>query len=178
MKWKNFLFLAAGLAIGLILGMAVFISTPSKSSAEKISPPATGKPMADFELVDLNGKVHRLSDFRGKPVVLNFWATWCPPCNEEMPVFEAYHKQLGDEVVFIGINYMEDVATVQNFVEANQITFQVLLDPAGKASDKYYVQAYPTTFFIDKDGVLRAQRIGVLTPRMLENYLRAVEITP
>ncbi len=178
MKWKNLLFLGTGLAIGLVLGMAVLISTPSRSAAEKVSPPTTGKPMADFELVDIYGKTHRLSDFRGKPVVLNFWATWCPPCNEEMPVFEAYHQRLNGDVVFIGVNYMEDTATVKNFVDENQITFQVYLDPTGKASEKYYVQAYPTTFFIDEKGILRSQRIGVLTPRMLEQYLQTLDVSP
>lgn len=178
MNWKNILLLSAGIALGLILGATVFLATPEQNVVEKVSPPATGKPMADFELTDVNGNVHRLSDYRGKPVVLNFWATWCPPCNEEMPVFESYHQRLKDDVVFIGVNYMEDSATVKNFVEENQITFQILLDFSGKASDRYYVQAYPTTFFIDAEGVLRAQRIGVLTPSMLEQYLQRVGISP
>lgn len=178
-RLRAVLFLSGGLLVGLVAGgLLLYNRAGNFIAAQKPPPPATGAEMADFALEGLNGKQYRLSDLRGKPVVLNFWATWCPPCRVEMPLFEGYSKKYKDQVTIIGVNYAEDRATVQNFIEDRKISFPIWLDPAGKVSDLYYVQSYPNTFFIDEEGVLRGQHIGQLDEALMDRYLEALGILP
>ena len=102
-----------------------------------------------------------LEDFRGKGVVLNFWATWCGPCREEMPLFEeTWRKYKDKDVVFLGIDVMDDKDNATKFLEAIGITYPNLYDPSGKVSGKYNVIALPATFFIDKEGKVVAKNYG------------------
>jgi thiol-disulfide isomerase/thioredoxin len=134
--------------------------------------------LADFSLEGLNRQKISLSDLQGKPVVLNFWATWCPPCREEMPLLASYSKLLEGKVNFIGVNYDEDAVTVQNFVTANKISFPIWLDLGGSVSDLYYVDSYPYTFFVDETGILRSQHIGQLNEDLLRKYLLTLGVEP
>ena len=177
-RLRGVLFLAGGLVIGLIIGAVVLLTLPGNgASARRPAPPSTGVALADFQVEGLNRKQVRLSSLRGKPVVLNFWATWCPPCREEMPLFDRFSKELGDQVVFVGINYDEDPVTVQDFVLDSKITFPIWLDAGGTVSELYYVQSYPNTFFIDAEGILRAQHIGQLNDELLVKYLATLGVT-
>ncbi len=176
---RGILFMAGGLAIGLLIGGIVLFSIPQVSSAaRRPNPPSTGVKLEDFTLEGLNRKQTSLSDLKGKPVVVNFWATWCPPCREEMPLLEKYSKSLDGKVTFIGVNYDEDAVTVQNFVSANKISFPIWLDLGGAVSDLLYIDSYPHTFFIDENGILRAQHIGQLNEDLLVRYLSTIGITP
>jgi cytochrome c biogenesis protein CcmG/thiol:disulfide interchange protein DsbE len=178
-RLRGILFLAGGLLIGLAIGgVILFSGLRASSGARRVDPPATGAVMADFELEGLNRKKTRLSDLRGKPVVLNFWATWCPPCREEMPVLDRAARELKGKVTFVGVNYAEDVVTVQNYITDQKIDFPIWLDPNGAVSDLLYIDSYPNTFFIDQDGVLRAQHIGQLTEETLNKYLVALGVNP
>lgn len=115
---------------------------------------------SDFTLKDLEGKTVKLSDFRGKIVVLNFWATWCPPCREELPDLDEVSKELakGEDAVFLGVNITDGIrdteSKVQKFVKDNKLSMQVLLDHGGKVAsmEPYVVEGIPTTFFINRDG--------------------------
>jgi cytochrome c biogenesis protein CcmG/thiol:disulfide interchange protein DsbE len=177
-RLRGILFLAGGLVIGLIIGAVVLLSLPGGSArTRRTAPPSTGVALADFQLEGLNRKQVSLSSLRGKPVVLNFWATWCPPCREEMPLFERFSKELGDQVVFVGVNYAEDPVTVQNYILESKITFPIWLDIGGTVSELYYVQSYPNTFFVDEDGILRAQHIGQLNGELLIKYLATLGVT-
>jgi thiol-disulfide isomerase/thioredoxin len=177
-RLRGVLFLAGGLVIGLIIGAVVLLTLPGGGAkAQRAAPPSTGVAVADFQIEGLNRKQVNLSSLKGKPIVLNFWATWCPPCREEMPLFERFSEDLGDDVVFVGINYAEDPVTVQNFVLETKITFPIWLDSNGAVSDLYYVQSYPNTFFIDAEGILRAQHIGQLNEELLLKYLATLGVT-
>jgi thiol-disulfide isomerase/thioredoxin len=104
----------------------------------------------------LAGGTVRLSELKGKVVVLNFWATWCPPCRAEMPALEQAQSALGSKgLLVLGVNQMEDASVVASFMRSINLDFAIALDANGAVSRAYRVSALPTTFFIDRDGVIR-----------------------
>ncbi|MCM0648373.1 TlpA family protein disulfide reductase [Clostridium swellfunianum] len=128
--------------------------TASQSPAvSQLKPEAVKIKSVDFTLPDLDGKAVALSDFKGKKVMLNFFATWCRPCLEEMPDMEKlYQETKNSDLVILAVNLGEDAETVKDFMKKNNYNFPVLLDLKGTAADKYSVSAIPTTYFLDKDG--------------------------
>jgi len=130
-------------------------------TAQTLSP--LPKPFAapDFTLQGEDGKTYRLSDYRGKVVVLNFWATWCPPCRYEMPSMERAHKKVqGEQIVLLAINVGESDDKVFEFTGQYPVTFPLLLDLDGAIIRKYPVIGLPTTFVIDPHGVVTHRAIG------------------
>jgi peroxiredoxin len=125
-------------------------------------PPSTGYAAADFTLPDLQGQRVRLSDFRGKVVFLNLWATWCPPCRMEMPSMEALYRRFAhDDFVVLAVAEDEGgAAAVGSFVHDLGLTFPVLLDPEATLSPRYGATGYPETFIIDRDGDVVNHTIG------------------
>lgn len=177
-RLKGILLLCGGLLLGLVIGGFFLFSNPHKTGGQRRpDPPSTGVALADFEASTLSGTQVKLSSMRGGPVVLNFWATWCPPCRQEMPMFQEFSNRYKGKVTFIGVNYAENMVTVQKFVTSLKITFPIWLDKDGAISDLYYIQDYPYTFFIDSDGVLRSIHIGQLTEDLLVKYLGTVGVT-
>jgi peroxiredoxin len=126
--------------------------------------PRDGAPAPDFALTDLNGDTHALEAYRGRPVIINFWATWCPPCRSEMPdLQEVYEKYQDDGLVLLAVNQAETPATVGEFVDELGLTFPILMDNNLSVSQGLYeVEAYPTTYFIDRDG--RIQEVALSGP--------------
>ncbi len=125
---------------------------------------AIGDPAPDFVLQDLDGNPVALSDFRGKTVVLNFWATWCPPCRAEMPDLQAVYEQRlpQDDLVVLAVDLLfeDSVGAVTDFLEEFALTFPVVLAAEDSVLERYGVRGLPATFFIDRDGVLRAKNLG------------------
>ena len=120
---------------------------------------------------ELDGAPVKLSDFRGKLVVLNFWATWCSPCRVEMPDFEALGQSRGD-VVFIGVNKQESEGAVRKFAAEVGVTFPLLLDRSGDIAASFGVlNNLPTTYFIDAAGVVQQSHIGAMTRSQISKYL-------
>ena len=144
-------------------------------------------PAYDFQLKDQYGNLHKLSDYKGKVVFLNFWATWCPPCREEMPHIEEIYKEYGynkNDVVILGA---ASPATTENpspqdeseekikaFLIKNNYTFPVVFDVKGEIFRNYYINAFPTTFMIDKDGNIMGHVAGGLSK---ENMKKIIEMT-
>ncbi len=126
---------------------------------------------SDFSLTSLTGETIRLQDLLGKPVVMNFWATWCAPCELEMPLFQEYYAKYAPELEILAINFGEPVTDVQAFVNRLALTFPVLLDPDGKVSDLYRVRALPVTFFIDREGVVQSMYLGTISRTKFEALL-------
>ena len=135
---------------------------------------AIDEPAPDFALTNLDGETVRLSDFRGKTVVLNFWASWCPPCREEMPDFQELWDERGeggsDDLVMLALDFLvqDTMADARKFVEGNGFTFPVLFDTAdGAVADRYRVRGLPATFFIDREGVVRSVNYGPVFGNLL-----------
>jgi peroxiredoxin len=116
----------------------------------------------DFTLPDLTGTTHSLSNYKGKVVFLNFWATWCPPCRMEMPGMERLYRRLRDrDFVMLAVSADEEgKKAVAPFVEELGLTFPILLDPEGRLSPRYGVTGYPETFVIDREGKVVNHTIG------------------
>ena len=124
---------------------------------------AVGKTAPDFALTDLNDKPQRLSDFRGKVVFLNFWATWCKPCREEMPSMEVLHKNFekdGLVILAVSIDRVTTTKDIPPFIKGMNLTFPVLIDSWGKTDKPYKRMGVPETFIIDQQGVIREIIIG------------------
>ena len=126
--------------------------------------PKVGALAPDFTLRDVGtGREVSLSDLRGKPVWINFWATWCPPCREEMPEMQTLYEQHRDTgLVIVGVDVQESEDTVSKFTKEVGATWPSLLDPDGDIVDRYFVSALPSHFFVDREGVIRAIHIGGL----------------
>lgn len=119
------------------------------------------QPAPAFVLQDLDDKPHKLADYRGKVVILNFWATWCPPCRYEFPSMEkAYQKLKKEDIVMLAVDVGEDTDTIFDFTADYPVTFPILLDFEAKVINAYKVIGLPTTYVIDPDGILRYQVIG------------------
>ena len=117
----------------------------------------------DFTVYDVNGRAVKLSDYFGKPIVLNFFASWCNPCRSEMPAFQAQYEALSDEVAFVFVSVDNTISDAKKFVDSQGYTFPILHDAAGSASAAYAVRSIPATFFIDRNGTLVAQAVGALS---------------
>jgi thiol-disulfide isomerase/thioredoxin len=141
-------------------GLPNFLNSPS---------PEIGATAPDFTLQDMQGKDVNLRDLREQIVLLNFWATWCGPCREEMPLLEERYN--GGGFALLAINFDESQELVQGYMNELGVDIPVLLDPGGKVQELYRVRGYPTSFFVDRDGVIRFIHIGELKAGDLDNYL-------
>ncbi len=128
----------------------------------------------DFALTPLDGASISLSQQRGKIVLINFWATWCPPCRAEMPEINAVAQAHPDQLIVLAINNAEEEARVRQFVSEFQLTFPILLDPDGSVANKYAVLGLPTSFFVDREGIVRAANIGAMSRAYIEAQIAAL----
>ncbi len=141
-------------------GRGLFLEDPQELKDEIA--PRLGYRAPDFELPDLDGQKVALSALRGKPLLLNFWASWCPPCRKEMPNLQRFSEQYGSQVVVVGVNWGEDASTVKGFLERVGATYLNLLDQRGTAFVLYKLTGIPTGFFIDPEGFIRGVWLGPL----------------
>jgi len=129
-------------------------------------------PAPDFTVYDADGNEARLSDYIGKPIVLNFWASWCGPCQMEMPDFHEKYLELGEEISFLMVNMTdgsrETVSTASDFIAKNSYTFPVFYDTATDAAMTYGVYSLPTTYFISAEGYAIAQATGAIDAQTLQ----------
>jgi thiol-disulfide isomerase/thioredoxin len=140
--------------------------------------PEVGKPAPDFALYSVydGTTLHSLSDFRGQPVVLNWYASWCGPCRAELPTYQAAQDALGDEVVFFAVNLIEDTDRALGMLEELDISFPAVLDPSGSVSDRWRISQMPTTYFIGADGTVVAQHIGPVSEGQLVELLAGLAV--
>ena len=131
-----------------------------------------GQLAPDFEMQYPDGRKVKLSDFKGKPVIVNFWATWCAPCEAELPEFvQTYEKYKDQGLVILGVNAQESGEDANKFVEKYNLSFPVTLDSRGEVMGLYGVRGLPTTLFIDPEGRVAVRWAGILTKPMIEEYL-------
>jgi len=192
-RWLSFL---AAVGLGAALGWRLFLAPGEEQAEATLEIPdlqalvqATGTPAAglgsgvrvgspapDFTLFSLAGPPVSLHEQQGKVVLINFWATWCAPCREEMPALQAVYEKLADQgLVVLGVNWtqVDYLPDVEAFVEALGLTFPILLDSDGTVSeDLYQVLGLPTSVLVGRDGTVRAVRIGILDLQELEGALQ------
>lgn len=145
------------------IGKAVLISGATQSAVQK------GSPAPDFEIKYPDGRKVRLSDLRGKAVLVNFWATWCPPCRAEVPEIQnAYEKYKAGGFVVVAVNVQESTSAVAKFMKEYGMTFTVAIDSSGAIGRLYRVSGIPASFFVDRDGIVREIFVGSLTSADLE----------
>lgn len=179
-----FLIVGGGLLIGLTIGLVVFFGAPGTPGARGApaqsagtpqvlsAGPIVGKAAPDFSLQDLDGKTVSPTDAKGRPLLINFWATWCGPCRLEMPAIESRFQANRDKGLLVyAIDYDEPKAEVEAYVKSLGLTFTVLLDPGGKVNDLYRIQGYPTSFFVAPDGNIKVIHIGAMTEAQLDENL-------
>lgn len=157
----------------IILGLLV-TGCGYKSTTPDVGPrPGTLAP--DFTATLLNGDTLSLADLKGQPLVLNFWATWCDPCRQEMPLIENIHtNQTGGKVAVLAINYGEEPGVVTDFVTEGNYTFPIAVDLDLALVRAYQVLGIPTTYFIDRNGVIRQVHIGEMTDDLLQSYVAVI----
>jgi peroxiredoxin len=148
------------------------LDSPQYSAAmAKLEADDQARQQADFTLTDLNGKSWTLKDLKGKVVLLNFWATWCPPCRKEMPDLETLYLRFGPQgLVILGIDD-EEAEKVKPFIAQQGITYPVLLDPGRKANTLFGIEGIPKTFVYDRDGKVVAQSIDMRTQKQFLEML-------
>ena len=177
-NWRIVLLILSGIVIGAGVGVAVLFgfgsgkpaATPAGNSDLPVAP-EKGALAPDFTLQGLNGDQVNLNDFRGKDVLINFWATWCGPCRIEMPTIQARFEQHNPNLAVLAVDFDEPAPQVQAFVDELGLTFDVLLDPGGEIQKLYQVRGYPTSVFVDQDGVVQIVHIGIVTESQLDGYL-------
>ena len=154
------------LLITLISGLLITGCAPSQGTE-------VGNLAPDFQLDSLDGQTVSLSNLRQKPVLINFWATWCSPCRSEMPYIQEIYEEWSDKgLVVLGINMGESSSKIDEFMQSYNLSFTVLLDTKQDVAQKYNIQYIPTTFFIDKDGIIQDKMIGAFQNEIqVENRL-------
>ncbi|MDR2779664.1 MAG: TlpA family protein disulfide reductase [Synergistaceae bacterium] len=173
---NKLIFAAAVTAFVLFMGMSYFsydkLSRKEENGfgAKEIQTAESKIAAADFTVLDSNGKEVKLSDMRGKPTVVNFWATWCPPCRSEMPHFQKAYESLGEKVNFMMIDLLAGGETRQKarqYAGGEGFSFPIYYDATGEASGKYNVSAIPTSIFIDANGSVTETVIGAMNASTL-----------
>jgi cytochrome c biogenesis protein CcmG/thiol:disulfide interchange protein DsbE len=182
--------LLLGAALGLGAGAALWYAPAASASVPITSAPGTtpltaapapvvDAPAPDFSLSGLDGKPTTLAGLRGETVILNFWATWCDPCREELPLLDRLARTYAGSLTVVAVETGEPAAEVRAFTEALGLGWiRVLTDPAGQVGDLYLVRGLPTTFFIDETGMIRRIRIGTLDSAELESILSQMGVAP
>lgn len=191
MKKTLGLLLVGALIAALILGI-VQNNAEEKQATERLNPGsdvdflptdeglAKGETAPDFELTTLDGETVQLSDYRGKKVILNLWATWCPPCRAEMPDMQKYYdEQAQDEnVEILAVNLTTEdrgMDKINAFVEEFALTFPIPMDVDGDVGDVYQAATIPTSYIIDTEGRVQNKIVGPMNEEMMEDFIENME---
>ena len=162
----------------LFLMVVLLLSLSACAAATPTSPKGGQATAPDFTVYTAGGEAIKLSDLRSKPVVLNFWASWCGPCKSEMPDFEDAFAEQGSEIQFVMVNLTdgdrETVQTASEFISGKGYTFPVYFDTAYSAANAYQVRSIPATYFIDANGNLVAQFTGAMNAEQLQQGISLI----
>jgi cytochrome c biogenesis protein CcmG/thiol:disulfide interchange protein DsbE len=154
--------------IGVIIVLVAIVGAFALSTVDSLSASRQGSTV-DFALNDFAGKSIHLSDYRGQPVLVNLWASWCPPCRAEMPdLIRYYNVHHADGLVLLAVNSEDNSNSAQQFASQQQMPFPVLFDPNGNAERVFGANGLPSTFLVDRAGNLRFSWTGQISPSILE----------
>ena len=160
------------IAIGVLLIAAAVLLLVAHNNTGSLGPARIGARFGNFTLTDVTGKQVQLSDYAGRPVLINAWATWCPPCQAEMPDLNTYFKAHSSQgFMVLAINAGETSAQASAFAKQLGLTFPILLDPTENLMDTLHIADFPTSILVGRDGVVKAIHVGRLTPATLETEI-------
>ncbi|WP_147533833.1 thiol-disulfide oxidoreductase ResA [Bacillus marasmi] len=160
----------------LILGAAIAYTLYANFTKDENKTVEKGKEAPDFSLVDLNGEKHQLSDYKGQGVFLNFWGTWCKPCEKEMPFINNQFMQYKDQgVQVIAVNVGESDLAVQKFAQRHKLEFPIVIDKDSQVMQAYSVNPLPVTFLIDKNGNVIDSYTGELTEAKIKSFMEKIK---
>lgn len=159
----------------IVIPLLVFLAMSFGKDPRSLDSPLVGRQAPNFSLRGLDGELVQLEEFRGQPVFINFWATWCQPCIAEHPVLQAAAQRYEGRVKFLGIVYHDEIEKIEAFIASRGGWGSTLLDLEGKVAVAYGVYGAPETFFINSEGVIVEKLVGTLPPeflfRKLDNLL-------
>ncbi|MGG0716645.1 thiol-disulfide oxidoreductase ResA [Robertmurraya massiliosenegalensis] len=161
----------------LVLGAAVVYTLYANFTKDDIQKVAVGKKAPDFVLTDMNGEKHRLSEYEGQGVLLNFWATWCKPCEREMPYMDKqYQENKDDGIQILAVNIGESNVVINEFIKKHDLTFPILKDKNAEVVGAYGVDPLPITFLIDKDGtVVQIHKGEIINEQVVIDMIKEIK---
>jgi peroxiredoxin len=168
------LVIGAGLVMVALAAILTLPKAQEQVASQGISaiPATVNFPAPDVQLSDLNGQLVALADFHGQVILYNAWATWCPPCKEEMPTLQAYYEEYKENgFVIVAIEDGQPIEEVRAFVDEHRLTFPIWPDPQYKATTAFRTNSLPTSFVIDREGTVRLTWTGAISRAMLEEYV-------
>jgi thiol-disulfide isomerase/thioredoxin len=151
------------------------IAPESRLLERGIGIPNAGERAPDFSFTLTDGSNVRLSDLQGKRVIVNFWATWCLPCREEMPLFEAAVAEGAGDLVVLAVNRNEAPAAIERYAAETGVTLTLIADIAGTIGDRYGVTSLPITYFINRDGTVSTRQFGAIAENVLRERIEALQ---
>lgn len=160
--------------LGALVLVTLFALSFNQAGGQTVVPPRVGAPLSNFTLTDINGQEVQLSDYAGQVVLVNTWATWCPPCKAEMPDLNAYYQAHKDQgFTVLAINAGDPNTTAAEFARSKNLAFPVLLDPNTQVLDGFGIHSFPTSIVVGRDGLVKTIHVGMYSPEALE-----ADITP
>ncbi|EJL42666.1 thioredoxin [Brevibacillus agri] len=168
------------LAVLVIAGAGIAVWEKPESSASVVADvqkPEVGYMAPHFTLTGLDNQTYKVEGKRNKPLLLNFWASWCGPCRMEAPDLQKIYEKYGGQIDMYGVNVTssDNPEAAQAFVQTYKLTFPIPMDVSGSVSNRYLVQAFPTTYLIDAQGIIRKKIIGMIDASTLELELRQLQ---
>lgn len=168
-------FLRALLGAVVAGGLLVALGFGLTRDARVLPTVSVSKPAPEFDLKSLDGRPVRLADLRGKPMIINFWASWCTECRKEHPLIMEAHDRFGDRIEFVGVVFQDSARNAKSYlVEMGDIavgSYPNLLDPGSRTAIDYGVYGVPETFFVDRRGIVLAKRVGRVTQPILDREI-------
>ncbi|MCM3390436.1 thiol-disulfide oxidoreductase ResA (plasmid) [Ureibacillus chungkukjangi] len=164
------------LIILVILGGAIFFTIYNSFFKEKKEVLQIGNAAPDFELIDMNGETHRLSEYKGQGVFLNFWGTWCKPCEREFPIIDKYYREYKSEgIQVLAVNIAESNFVVQDYIERKDLSFPVLIDKNKSVMLVYNIKPLPTTILVNPEGKIEKIITGEMSDENILNYINQIK---
>ncbi|TCN25957.1 redoxin domain-containing protein [Mesobacillus foraminis] len=163
-----------GLLLIIVFTALIFAATPGMTQKWNMgafpSAKAAGIQAPEFSLKNLQNETIQLSQYKGKKVLINFWATWCPPCKAEMPVMQDLYERNMDKIEFLAIN-IDPENNVKSYVKKMELTFPILLDKSGTINEQYGIISIPTTFLVDENGNIIKKQIGAMNAEQMQEFI-------
>jgi peroxiredoxin len=177
-RTMSFILAALIFVIGVIVALSAFPRVQTSPQGVLKSSGLIGKPAPNFTLPTLDGAELSLSQFHGQPVLINFWASWCLPCREEMPeLVQSYENHKVEDLMILGVNltYSDTLPDAQAFASEFNITFPVLLDNDGTVAERLYqIPGVPTSMFVSRDGTIERIQVGVMNGKQIKQYIAEI----